>query len=78
MAEQIKTYEAATGKCESRLRSMDVSLNVNKGRQKELLKQLESLKAEERRLENNRVFEMQIQERANKVRNVSSSKNCCR
>ena len=46
-----------------------MNLEVNRGRQADLMKQLDGLKKEEKRLKDNRCFERQVQERAENVSN---------
>ena len=65
--EQKNRHEEATKNFTSRLQSIDVTLEVNKGRQADLMQKLEELRKEEDKLKNNRMFENQIQERADCV-----------
>ena len=65
--EQLKRHDESTKEFTSRLKSIDVSLSVNKEQQTELMKKLDELKEEERKLQKTRVFESQVQERANQV-----------
>lgn len=64
---QRERYSDATVNYEGRLKSIDITLDVNSKRQAELLKQLDLLKAEENRLRNNRMYETQVQETATKL-----------
>ena len=65
--EQLKRHDESTKEFTARLKSIDVSLGVNKEQQMELIKKLDELKEEEKKLQKTRVFENQVQERANQV-----------
>lgn len=66
--EQIERHEDATKRFKSRLQAIDVNLEVNQGRQADVMKQLEKLQQEEKRLKDNRCFESQVQSKAEIVR----------
>ena len=68
MFDQVERQNKATKNFETRLKSIDIKLEVNNGRQADLMKQLEELKKEESRLKDNREFEKQVQQRAAEVR----------
>lgn len=65
--EQLKRHDESTKDFTARLKSIDVSLGVNKEQQMELIKKLDELKEEEKKLQKTRVFENQVQERANQI-----------
>ena len=60
-------YENAKKKYESRMKTIETKIDVNAKRQAEVLKQLKMLKEEETRLQTNRVFETEVQNRASEV-----------
>eukprot|EP00794_Sanderia_malayensis_P008859 gene8859-9808_t len=64
---QVERYKEATKKYESRLKSINVNIDVNSKRQAELQKELERLKEEESRLKNNKALEQEVQKRATEL-----------
>ena len=67
MFEQVERQNKATKSFETRLKNIDIKLEVNNGRQAELMRQLEELKKEEDKLKDNRELEKQVQQRAAEV-----------
>ena len=65
--DQNQLFTDATTKFNGHVREIDVSLEINAGRQADLTKQLDELKKEEKKLKNERVFQVKVQQKAEDV-----------